>query len=133
MNTESLMDRISAALVNMQAARWVPVLHQWLAQYRGLHEAISADSNTPEDQILSMLEQLKYPLDDDDLAQRLSRLDFLTWRARLDQTPWKPLEQPFHVFWTNGVVIWQSDKEYPLPQETKAWLLNRLRQISMPV
>lgn len=128
MNTAEQMDHISSALVRLHAARWVPVLHQWLSQYRGLHDVIHTDSDTPESQILAVLGQMD-TLNDGDLAQRLSRLDFLTWRARLGQTPWKPLEVSFNAFWTSDAKIWQSDREFPASDETQAWLLEKLRAL----
>ncbi len=128
---EVTMDHISERLVALQAARWLPVLHAWLSQYRGLYDVISGDSESPESQISVLLEQIDIPLDDNDLAARLARLDFLTWRARNGAQPWAPLEVPFQQFWVEGVAIWQSDREYPEPTETEQWLLNCLRKVAL--
>lgn len=124
-----IMDRVSERLVTLQASRWLPVLHRWLSQYRGLYEVISGDSEAPESQIYMLLEQLE-SIDDGDLAARLARLDFLTWRARSDRQAWNPLEVPFHRFWVDGVAVWQSDREYPEPAQTERWLLDCLRDIA---
>jgi len=124
-----IMDRVSERLVTLQASRWLPVLHRWLSQYRGLYEVISGDSEAPESQIFMLLEQLE-SIDDDDLAARLARLDFLTWRARNEKQAWNPLEVPFNRFWVDGVAVWQSDREYPKPAQTERWLLDCLRDIA---
>ena len=125
-----LMDHVSERLVGLKAARWVPVLHCWLSQYRGLYDVISGDSESPESQIATLLEQRVDPIDDAELAARLARLDFLTWRARNGNKPWHPLEMPFQQFWEEEVTVWQSDREYPEPTETERWLLACLRDIS---
>lgn len=127
---EEVMDRISVRLVALHAARWLPVLHRWLSQYRGLYDVIAVDSESPESQIFALLEQMVAPVDDGHLAARLACLDFLTWRARLEKQPWKPLEVPFQQFWNEGVAIWQSDREYPEPAETERWLLACIREIA---
>lgn len=127
---EEIMDGVSERLVALKAARWLPVLHRWLSQYRGLYDVISGDSESPESQIHSLLEQMIVPIDDGDLAARLAHLDFLTWRARREKQPWNPLEMPFQQFWTDEVSIWQSDREYPEPAETERWLLACLREIA---
>ncbi len=127
-----VMDRVSERLVTLKAARWLPVLHGWLSQYRGLYECIAADSESPESQIGMLLEQMVAPIDDADLAERLSRLDFLTWRARRDGQRWNPLSIPFHEFWVDGTTtVWQSDREYPEPATTQQWLLASLGQICL--
>lgn len=127
-----IMDRVSERLVTLQASRWLPVMHRWLSQYRGLYEVIAGDSDSPESQIYALLEQVNAPVDDSDLAARLARLDFLTWRARHDRQAWNPLEVPFHRFWVEveGIAIWQSDREYPDPAETERWLLACLSGIA---
>lgn len=127
---EEIMDRVSERLVALKAARWLPVLHRWLSQYRGLYDVIAGDSESPESQINTLLEQMGVPIDDGDLATRLARLDFLTWRARNGNQPWNPLELPFQQFWVEEVSIWQSDREYPEPAETERWLLACIREIA---
>jgi hypothetical protein len=129
-HVSEIMDRVSDRLVTLQASRWLPVLHRWLSQYRGLYEVIAGDSEAPESQIYTLLEQLESPVEDGDLAAQLARLDFLTWRARNDRQAWNPLEVPFHRFWADGIAIWQSDREYPEPAETARWLLACLRDIA---
>lgn len=127
---DEIMDRVSERLVTLKAAHWLPVLHRWLSQYRGLYDVIAGDSESPESQIYAMLEQMNAPVDDGDLAGRLAHLDFLTWRARLERQAWNPLEMPFQKFWSAEVSIWQSDREFPEPAETAHWLLACLREIA---
>ncbi len=140
---EEIMDRISERLVMLKASRWLPVLHRWLSQYRGLYDVISGDSESPESQIAALLEQMSVPVDDGVLAARLARLDFLTWRARIGNQPWRPLKAPFLSIWSKrvsneaateapevAVSVWQSDREYPEPAETEKWLLACLREIA---
>jgi hypothetical protein len=135
MMTDQLMDQISERLVYLHQTNWIPVLHRWLKQYRGLYDCISADTEAPEAQILKLLDQLQAPIDDVVLAQRLARLDFLTWRVRHIDIPWQPLQRTFEEFNSgvqeNAITLWQSGGEYPLPQETEAWLMHQLQQIAM--
>lgn len=130
MNNNDLLAAMIPHLTRIGADSWQPVLARWLTLYQGFYSEIRGDEPHPlEQQVLMALEQCEHVADDDALADRLARLDFLTWRARAASQPWNPLEQAFTTFLAQhtraGIHIWQSDKEYPSPRETKEWLLSQ--------
>jgi hypothetical protein len=129
------MDLIADRLVQLGMTHWLPVLHKWLRQYRGLEQFIDCDEDWPENLVLECLDgflaQERRPENDEELGNALSRLDFLTWRVRHeDGERWKPLEQRLDSFIDAGTAYsWQWDTERPEPQETQAWFVEQLNAV----
>jgi len=120
---------IAQILSRQNRTRWIPVLESWLEQYHGLEQFIPCESEHPRQLVLTALLELPEQADDQLLARRMARLDFLCWRARhADGERWQPLQESFQRFTARGQAFcWQWDTERPEPPETEAWLLARLR------
>ncbi len=128
------LDHISDRLVQLRMTHWLPVLHVWLRQYRGLEQNIACLEDWPENLVLECLDTFLarevFP-SDSDLSGALARLDFLTWRARHeDGIRWQPLEESYESFCDQQkTTIWQWDTEIPEPCVTEAFFSDQLRQI----
>ena len=122
-------NEIAQELMRRNMTNWIPVLDRWLGQYLGLEQHIPCEDEFPCNQVLQAIRKLPERVDDSTLAQHLSRLDFLCWRARhADGERWQPLRETFLHFAARGqVYCWQWDTERPEPPETEAWLLAQLR------
>jgi hypothetical protein len=127
--TTSEITEYDQLLRRQNLARWIPVLERWLDQYHGLEQYIPCESEHPSQLVLTALRELPDHTDDQLLAQRMARLDFLCWRARhADGERWQPLQESFRDFAARAPAIcWQWDTERPEPPETEAWLLAQLR------
>ena len=112
---------------------WLLVITHWLARYHGIEALLTCREQHPASAILALLNSLTTRPDDAELAQRLSRLDFLLWRiCRPEENAkrWNPLETSLCQYIDGDPpVVWQWDEEYPAARETEAWLLNELAKV----
>lgn len=125
MTTDSEIPELAQLLSRQNRVLWIPVLERWLDQYHGLEQYIPCESEHPRQLVLTALRELPDQADDQLLAQRMARLDFLCWRARhADGERWQPLQESFQHFAARAPAFcWQWDTERPEPPETEAWLL----------
>ena len=128
------LDHISDRLVQLEMTHWLPVLHVWLRQYRGLEQNIECFEDWPENLVLECLDTFLasqvFP-SDSELSEALARLDFLTWRVRHENGKrWQPLEESYESFCDHQkTIIWQWDSEIPEPCITEAFFSNQLGRI----
>jgi hypothetical protein len=112
---------------------WLVVVTHWLSRYHGIEALLSCRDQHPARQILALLNSLSTRPSDNELAQRLSRLDFLLWRiSRADECAkrWNPFEASLCQYLDGDPpVAWQWDNEYPAAGETETWLLQELASV----
>ena len=99
-DTTRRMDMISDRLIELGMTHWLPVLHQWLRQYRGLEEHIDCQEDWPENLVIECLDTYlasnTRPASDAELGEALSRLDFLTWWVRHEDDEHPGFDGWFH-------------------------------------
>jgi hypothetical protein len=112
---------------------WKTLLLQWLERFSGIEQELSHVGELPFCQVVTAL-QTRWSTNRE-LAQRLSKLDFLTWRFQSTndgQYKWDFREQTliefkfFHGPWT----AYQSNVEFPECADTEDWLLGQLQLLS---
>lgn len=122
-DTTNRMDMISDRLIELGMTRWLPVLHKWLRQYRGLEQHIDCQEDWPEYLVMECLDTYlasNTRPDSAELGDALSRLDFLTWRVRHeDGERWRPLEESYDKAWHESASAESSkiDRYYQLHQQ----------------
>jgi hypothetical protein len=124
---------ITERLLQWQMMDWLLVITYWLRQYHGIEALISCKEQHPAHEILKLLISLPSKPDDAELAQRLSHLDFLSWRiAHADNHAkrWNPFDMTLCQYLdSDPPIVWQWDNEYPAAEETETWLLKRLAEV----
>lgn len=127
MHTTPSLDDIANRLGEVGLSLMLPVLHRWLSRFKGLEEYMAPAMHPLNAVYRSLLGMTDPPYTCEELAQRLSVLDFLTLRAKLADQPgvrWDSRMESFLDFCCKGKIeVWQSDQEYPAPEATQAWLL----------
>lgn len=128
-----IMDRVTERLSQLCMTYWLPVLHKWLAHYRGLCEfCVSEPHELPASHVLELLDSYKEPPTDVQLAHDLARLDFLCYGVgHLDQTDlWNPEVESLGEFMKCGpCTCWPTDTEKPPPKVTETKLLKALHDV----
>lgn len=117
-------------------SHWTAVLSVWLDRYTGLDRLVDHPDLQPIACVMELLNS--YATDaipqDDDFATDLSKLDFLTYRCRLDRAaigltataPWEPLRESLIDYAFMPLQVIRKATETPAPEDTRSWLLNTL-------
>lgn len=126
MHSLPTLDDIANRLGELGLSYWLPVIHRWLSRFKGLEDFMDPSMH-PTLAVLEVLEQFSEAPGREELAQKLSCLDFLTLRVRHTEATgsiWDSRVEPFMDYCCRGKVeVWQSDREYPSPNDTRDWLL----------
>jgi hypothetical protein len=127
---ESASKQLSSQLSSMGLIDWRTLLLQWIELFSGIEQELSRVEELPTVQVLGAI-QTPWSTDRE-LAQRLSKLDFLTWRFQSARDPdfkWDFREKSlleFNVFY-GPWVAYQLGEEFPACSVTEEWLLDQLR------
>lgn len=126
--------RLAEHLKRLGLERWCSVLLIWLGRVRGIELYIPAE-HAPLTQLLAWAEQRSTrveagePQYQDDLfvAEELTRLDFVYYRARAENKHWDVTQQPFAELARRGPLpVWESTRPMPDRDTLRRWLLTQL-------
>jgi hypothetical protein len=122
-------------LIENRLVDWQRLITQWLWLFSGIEHELSHSVELPFCQVAAAL-QTRWSTNRE-LAQRLSKLDFLTWRFQSTgqtRAKWDFREQSLVQFkelhgpWT----AYQASIEFPDCASTEDWLLAKLEAFSDP-
>ena len=121
---------IAERFERQHAPRWTAVVFSWLARYEGIHHCyFPEDGLSPAAEVLQCLTALPSSSTDEDIAEALSNLEFLSWRVRhpVTQKRWDPFASTFQEFMGDtSPDCWQWEGAYPSTPAIAEWLLGQL-------
>lgn len=152
-NRSPLLYAIGEKLRSLSMVHWFPVLLKWMDNYDGYisfsnelgpysRKICLEMDDMPLEQInqtLDLLLSIPKPCTNQILAKSLSRLECLTWRARIDDelhpnSYWDSTQNKFSQLLflagfekQNRIVLWQSDTEFPETNVVEVWLLTQIQ------
>lgn len=129
----SVFADIATVLAKNGLSHWDSTIFTLLSRFDGINSLqFEGDFPEPAREVLDNLSAIGGHVDDPALADRLTKLGFLTWRVTDTETGerWNFLQQPLADFLEGNVqpACWQWESTCPPEQDIKNWLLGKLRK-----
>jgi hypothetical protein len=130
--SDQLIVELVQLLEHTSLSCWKKPLLTWLAGFAGMENELMRAEETPAFQVYHCMAAIRDETAEQ-IAVRLSVLDFLTWRFA-DPTNlsirWDFRRESLADFGQRipAYRVWQSDTEYPEPLATQTWLLEQYTQ-----
>lgn len=133
----ALCAHIAVRFEQLNLPHWTAVVLSWMARYDGISRCYFEDVEpSPHLQVLRCISEISPGISDADVADALSRLEFLSWRIRHPETEerWDPLSISLaHFIGSDGLPnCWKWEGAYPSSPDIAAWLIAQLTQHSEP-